>query len=68
MILLLYTFMQTSSQYSIYQKNCNLSVHFVNKTNENDVYEEHGSEDDIDFQRNIWTIIIDDKEGKIIKY
>lgn len=49
MILLLYTFMQTSSQYSIYQKNCNLSVDFVNKTDENDVYEEHGSEDDIDF-------------------
>lgn len=49
MILLLYTFMQTSSQYSIYQKNCNLSVDFVNKTDEKDVYEEHGSEDDIDF-------------------
>ena len=49
MILLLYTFMQTSSQCSIYQKNCNLSVDFVNKTDENDVYEEHGSEDDIDF-------------------
>ena len=49
MILLLYTFMQTSSQYSIYQKNCNLSVDFVNKTDENDVYEEHGSEDDLDF-------------------
>ena len=49
MILLLHTFMQTSSQYSIYQKNCNLSVDFVNKTDEKDVYEEHGSEDDIDF-------------------